>query len=62
MVSEARRSRPAAELLLAQCAGVPCGRGLRVVGDGEDQAAELGVLGPDAFFTRSFAPFELATR
>ena len=62
MVSRREAVQAAAEPLLAQCAGVPCGRGLRVVGDGEDQAPELGVLGPDAFFTRGFAPFELATR
>ena len=52
--------QPAAEFLLAQCAGVPCGRGLRFVGDCEDQAPEYWVLGPDALFTLSFAPFELS--
>ena len=54
--------QPAAQLLLAQGPGVPCGRGLRVLRDREDQAPELGVLGPDTFFTRDLAPFKLATR
>ena len=51
-----------AEPLLTERAGVPCGVGLRLVGDREDQARELRMLGPDAFLTRSFAAFELPTR
>jgi hypothetical protein len=50
------------ETFLAEGAGVPGGRRLRIVSDCEDESAELGVLLADSRLALGLAAFELTAR
>ena len=51
---------PLSQSFLAEGAGLPGGRRLRVVAEAEDQPADLGVLRADPLFALVMAPFVLA--